>query len=365
MEDYNLKEIQIRIDNNDSILDVFFILIKNKKKIYFLLLILFLHKSVEILVKRYISSPKISIFLPIYNKAHYLNRSISSIQIQTLKDIEIIPVNDGSEDNTLEILKKMAKNDTRIKIVNNNKNRGLLYSRAMGIINSNGKYLMNLDPDDQLEGPDNLEFLYNKANQAKVNVISFGFLMENNFELIKLIKCNNFDKVLYQPNIYINGNQLSDYLITNKLVRRSLLLKAYKKFKKKIYEEKWNYAEDEVWSTLVNKYANSMICVDKIIFIYYSNNDSLMKNRFNSLYFSNIINWLEMFMKIFTNKKTEKYLQNRISYIIYLFKNSTNTLMTIKNNTQLKNKYIYILKKIVTFYNLLTGPLNDIIDSLK
>ena len=66
----------------------------------------------------------------------------------------------------------MAKNDSRIKIVNNNKNRGLLYSRAMGIINSKGEYIMNLDPDDELEGPDNLEYLFRyffPAWKMKVN----------------------------------------------------------------------------------------------------------------------------------------------------------------------------------------------------
>lgn len=99
------------------------------------------------------SIPKISIFLPIYNKGKYLKRSIESIQIQTLKDIEIILVNDCSTDNSLEILKEIAKNDSRAKIVNNNRNHGLLYSRAMGILKSKGEYLINLDPDDELNKP--------------------------------------------------------------------------------------------------------------------------------------------------------------------------------------------------------------------
>jgi glycosyltransferase involved in cell wall biosynthesis len=71
------------------------------------------------------SLPKISIFLPIYNKAEYLYRSIKSIQFQTLKNLEIISVNDCSEDDTLEVLLKLAKNDKRIKIINNKKNMGL------------------------------------------------------------------------------------------------------------------------------------------------------------------------------------------------------------------------------------------------
>lgn len=339
-------KIQTR-ENINSYLNRLYRLIKNNNKIYIILLIFLLYKYFEILFKKYISSPKISIFLPIYNKAKYLNRSISSIQMQTLKDIEIITVNDCSEDNTLEILKKMAKNDTRIKIINNNKNRGLLYSRAMGIINSNGKYLMNLDPDDKIHSPDNLEVLYHKASQTKVNIISFGLLMENNYELTKIIKCNNFDKVIYQPKLFTDGNGLSDYLITNKLVKRGLLLKAYKKLKKKIFGGKWNYGEDEIWSTLVNKYANSMLCIDKVIFIYYANNDSLMNNRVNDLYYLNLMYWLETFMKIFNNKKTKIYLKRRVSYLIYLFQNSTTLLRNIKKNTEIKNKYIQIFKKLI------------------
>ena len=65
--------------------------------------------------------PKISVFLPIYNKEKYLYRSIGSIQNQTLKDIEIVAINDGSTDKSLKILKKLAKNDTRIKIFNNDR----------------------------------------------------------------------------------------------------------------------------------------------------------------------------------------------------------------------------------------------------
>ena len=289
---------------------------KNKyyiSKILFILLIN-LYIFISLLLKK---SPKISIFLPIYNKAKYINRSIGSIQMQTLKNIEIISVNDCSEDNTLDILKKMAKNDSRIKIINNKKNEGLLYSRAMGILNSKGEYIMNLDPDDKLAGPDNLEFLYDKASQAKIDIISFGLLKEQrlnknkntSYQLKKLIKCRNYDKVIYQPNIINYGNQLGDYLITNKLIKRSLFLKAYRKFKKKIYQGKWNYAEDEVWSILVNKYANSMICIKKVIFIYYSNSDSLMNNRYNSLYFLNLINWLEMFIKILNDKMSQIYFQ--------------------------------------------------------
>ena len=116
-------------------------------KIAFLILLLFyfiLEKKIfdNQFVYDIISPPKISVFLPIYNKSKYLKRSINSIQKQTLKEIEIIAVNDGSTDNSLDILKEMGKKDSRIKIINSNKNHGSLFCRGLGILNSEGKYLM-------------------------------------------------------------------------------------------------------------------------------------------------------------------------------------------------------------------------------
>ena len=146
-----------------------------KKYLLFLILILFYFKIYKIINNKKFH-PKISIFLPIYNKVNFLERSIRSLQSQTLNDIEIIPVNDCSQDNSLEVLKEMAKYDSRIRIINNDKNRGLLYSRAMGILNSKGEYLMNLDPDDELVAPDNLEYLYEIIKKYNVDVISFGLI---------------------------------------------------------------------------------------------------------------------------------------------------------------------------------------------
>ena len=102
-----------------------------------------------------INIPNISIFMPIYNKEKYIKKSINSIQHQTLKNIEIIAVNDFYNDSSLKILNNLAKNDSRIKIINNDKNYGLLFSRAVGILNCKGEYIMNLDPDDEFESSKN------------------------------------------------------------------------------------------------------------------------------------------------------------------------------------------------------------------
>ena len=158
--------------------------------------------------------PKVSVFLPIYNKEKYLIRSITCLQNQTLKNIEIIAINDGSTDNTLKILKKLSKNDNRIKIINNDRNRGLLYSRAIGIIHCKGEYLMNLDPDDKLDSNTNLEILYNTAKISHLDYIKFLLkrIPRNNFE-IKI--CNFRNKIQLQ---------IEDFIITNKIIKREIFL---------------------------------------------------------------------------------------------------------------------------------------------
>ena len=132
------------------------------------------------------NTPKISVFLPIYNGEKTIKKSIRSIQDQTLTDLEIIAVNDCSNDSTLNILNELSKTDNRIKIVNNDKNYGLLYSRAMGILNSTGEYLLNLDADDEIKSTDSLEYLYNKVQNSKVDIVGFDiFDVKKN----KTIKC--------------------------------------------------------------------------------------------------------------------------------------------------------------------------------
>jgi glycosyltransferase involved in cell wall biosynthesis len=298
--------------------------------------------------------PKISIFLPIYNKEKYIKKSIKSIQSQTLKDIEIISINDCSNDTTLNILQEMAKNDSRIKIINNKKNSGLLYSRAIGIISCTGEYIMNLDPDDEFEGPDNLEVLYNYAKKINIDIISFGTLYKDKNKTI--FKCTNFKKIYKQPKIFESTfnskNNIIDFLIWNKLIKKDILLKAYKAFKQKVYGEKWNYHEDNIWSILVHKYAKSMKCLNKIIYIYNDFGDSLMKKRHDIIELNNLIYRHEMYKKIFTLKNEEKYLFAEINEIINFFKTHANYMKLLKKNEEVRNNYIKLFVDFEKHYHL-------------
>ena len=300
--------------------------------------------------------PKISIFIPVYNMQKYISRALLSIQNQTLKDIEVVVVNDCSNDNTLEIIRKFSKNDSRIKLINNRKNRGLLYSRAMGILHSSGEYLMNLDSDDELINQDDLEFLYNKTISSKADIISFDLMNKNPTVKIKN-PCIQFDKIIKQPrlfkSIYYKNYVLKDFLITNKLIKKEIFLRAYELFNYYIYiNKKWNYHEDNIWSILVNKLSNTKLCVRKKIYKYNYNNKSLINNRYNENELNNIIYRFDMLNKIYNKDINYRYMNLEcisISKSIYF---NIRFKTFIKSNLELKRLFLSNLKNCLINYKI-------------
>jgi len=93
--------------------------------------------------------PIVSVIIPTYNRAHLIGRSIQSVLNQTYQDFEIIVVDDGSTDNTEDIIKKFQKKDERIKYIKNEKNKGGSAARNTGIKAARGKYIAFLDSDDE------------------------------------------------------------------------------------------------------------------------------------------------------------------------------------------------------------------------
>jgi len=117
---------------------------------------------------------KISIIVPIYNMERYLKECLESIMLQTLKDIEIICVNDGSYDRSQEILNEYAWKDKRIKIINQT-NAGVSSARNVGIRNATGEYLYFLDPDDYFPDEETLSDMYDAAIKHKALICGGGF----------------------------------------------------------------------------------------------------------------------------------------------------------------------------------------------
>ena len=105
--------------------------------------------------------PKISVVIPVFNCEGSIKSSITSIQNQRLEEIEIILVNDFSKDNSKFVIESMQKEDPRIVIINNNENKGTLYSRNIGAIYASGKYILCLDNDDMFLNDNIILKLYN------------------------------------------------------------------------------------------------------------------------------------------------------------------------------------------------------------
>ncbi len=125
-----------------------------------------------------------SIIIPVYNVAPYLKECLDSIINQTFKDFEVICVNDGSTDNSLEILNEYAQKDDRIKVYSQ-ENQGSGVARNYGLDMAKGKYIAFVDPDDWIE-LNHLETLYNTFQKTGVEVIEFDFKTIN--DITKEIK---------------------------------------------------------------------------------------------------------------------------------------------------------------------------------
>lgn len=122
---------------------------------------------------------KLSIIVPVYNVEKYLPKCLESLIKQTLKDIEIICVNDGSIDNSLAILKEFASKDSRIRIIDN-QHQGVAKTRNTGIEQSTGEYIGFVDSDDYID-IDFFEKLYNSATKSNSDIAIASILKHKNF----------------------------------------------------------------------------------------------------------------------------------------------------------------------------------------
>lgn len=116
---------------------------------------------------------KISVIIPCYNVEKYLDKCMQSILSQTLSDIELICINDGSTDDSLKLLNQYAASDSRITVINK-KNEGVGIARNCGLKLATGEYVYFVDPDDWLENLEVLAKIYEKAKNENLDMLIFG-----------------------------------------------------------------------------------------------------------------------------------------------------------------------------------------------
>ena len=172
------------------------------------------------------SDPKLSIVIPVYNSIKYLNRLLRSIQLQKLKEIEIIFIEDCSTDKGFQLLKKYSKIDQRIVLIKNEENKGCLYSYVKGILETKAKFTMIIDNDDMLLP--NLKELYEISEQNNKDINDFSYL---HGKLNDLYENRMGSKELYQPNIkeiFFKKNYHGCTYINNKIMKSQIIKEAVK-----------------------------------------------------------------------------------------------------------------------------------------
>ncbi|MFA5650342.1 MAG: glycosyltransferase [Proteiniphilum sp.] len=164
-----------------------------------------------------INSPKVSVIIPVYNTEAYVEAAVRSIMNQTLRDIEIIIINDGSTDNSLSVIKKLAGEDVRVQYFSQ-VNQGQSVARNAGVEKAEGKYLYFMDSDDFLN-ENALEQCYLKSEELKIDFILFNAQVlnkDNEFGISYDYKA----PVLDEEKIY-SGKEMLSLLLDQKTYRCS------------------------------------------------------------------------------------------------------------------------------------------------
>jgi glycosyltransferase involved in cell wall biosynthesis len=183
-----------------------------------------------------IKKPKLSIIIPILDGEDYITPLVSSIQLQTMKELEIIYVDDFSKDSTYKRLLDAQKKDSRIKIIKNKKNRGIMYSRLYGALQSNGNYVTFIDSDDLYINPELFETAYNKAVNKNLDLIQYEYVSstydgdETYDYLLAYLSKEKYNRIVYPPDVknILFGqkeNQGGSGIVYDKLYKRNLINK--------------------------------------------------------------------------------------------------------------------------------------------
>lgn len=212
---------------------------------------------------------KVSIIIPVYNVESYLRRCLDSVVNQTLKDIEIILVNDGSTDGSLAICEEYAKNDDRIKIVTR-KNGGLSAARNTGLEHATSEYIGFIDSDDWVD-TNFFEELYKTATENDCD-IAFGDIVRKgekkhkirlNIQKVEIAETFE-DKLALAQGIKNPG-------VWNKIYKRYL-------FDNLRFEEGIYYEDGEFTIKVMHK-CNKVASVPNIYYYYFVNPTSIVKSK--------------------------------------------------------------------------------------
>lgn len=260
-------------------------------------------------------NPMVSVVIPIYNVEKYLKKCIDSILNQSFNDFEIILVNDGSTDSSIEICNEYIEKDCRIILINK-KNGGASSARNAGINVAKGKYVSFIDSDDCIN--DNyFNILVEKAEMNNCDVIVSGCkTIPNNVNIVPSYKLNTVlrgtDFILSSDNVH-SKNELSAVfrcLYRLKLIKQNEIL----------FNEKIFIGEDIIFNLEVLVNSDRVMAIADILYYYTINNPtSLMRSKFKSNLESSLVEQYEK--RIYLSNKynlinNKKYRNDMANYYV-------------------------------------------------
>lgn len=219
----------------------------------------------------------LSVIVPVYNGEKYIDKCIESIQKQTYGDIEIVCVNDGSTDNSLQLLCDYAQKDKRIRIINKETNEGLVAARISGISEANGEYIAYVDCDDWIDSnmfADMIEVaLSSDADmvtsgtiyEGKINKTTFDGFEEGIYEGKSLEDLKNH--VFYSNTKYTEGIRSN---LVNKIYKRDLILQAQRSIPDIV-----SYGEDRICTLRCILGSKSVYVLHKAYYHYVVRDNSM------------------------------------------------------------------------------------------
>ena len=302
-----------------------------------------------------IEIPKASVIIPLYNCQETIIPAINSIQYQNMTQIEIILINDFSSDNTSYIVENLQKNDQRIKIINNIRNMGTLYSRSIGALASRGEYIFNLDNDDLYFSHDLFDSIYKIGKNENLDIISFLAINIWNYSS-NVIYMKNLFSIQFSDEFYLKQPDLGMWIIKykekflvhnnmiwDKCINSSIYQKAVNLMGIQKYSQYVSWAEDTSINFIIFKLAKSFKYTNKYGLVHFKGRNTASSTQsINSRIFGDIF-FLNIMLDFSSNNKKEKnlivgqlfYIYKRYNY--FKFNNDTNSYL-------LKN----VISKIIT-----------------
>lgn len=281
----------------------------------------------------------ISVIVPVYNVADYLEECVNSLVDQTKDNIEIILVDDGSTDSSKEICNKVAQRYDNIKVIHK-VNGGLSSARNAGIDIANGRYLAFVDSDDWVH-KDMLKVMFELATKNDADIVQCDFLRVNSIEQINNIDDNSDYKILSNIESLCELHEetyVNTILAWNKIYRKELF--------DEIRYPNGKIHEDELTTYKLIYKANKIIKTNRVLYYYRYNTNSITTANFSEKKLSALEALEERinFMKKINNKelvcKAIQRYANLIAEYYYLAKTSNSIDDNICNDILLKGKKI-------------------------